>query len=114
MTSRTPALITIAAAITVALSGCGTSASYSTKVLGYLATDSAHLEVFVQVSNTGSSAGTPTCLIQGNTPDMSGIGTDSVTLEGTLQPGKSAKFTDTFVITDQDAASVNHVTVSCN
>jgi hypothetical protein len=113
MNRRHAPLAIPALAAILALSGCGSSASYSAKVVSYQALDPAHLGVTIQVKNTGSSAGTPSCLIQGNTPDMSGIGTDDVTLDNPLQPGQSVKFADSFVITDQDAGSVSQVTVSC-
>jgi len=110
---KTPGLIAVTAITSLALAGCGTSYNYSAKVVSYQALDPAHLGVVIQVTNNGSTAGSPTCLIQGISDQTGDNGTDDVTLQGTLQPGQTTHFADTFVITSQGAASVNNVTVSC-
>lgn len=103
----------LAAALALTLTACGASASYSAKVLSYQPLDPAHLDVTVQVTNTGSSAGSPDCLIQGISNENGDNGTTDVTMQGTLPPGQSTKFATSFVITSQGAADVDNVTASC-
>lgn len=102
-----------AAFVILAAAGCGGGGSYSAKIMNYQALDPAHLGVTVQVTNTGSSAGTPSCLIQAISNQNGDNGTDDVTVEGTLQPGQTTHFADSFVITSQGAADVDNVTVNC-
>lgn len=76
--------------------------------------DAAHLDLTVRVTNTGSAAGTPTCLVSANDPSFSNTGSDDGELNGSIQPGATATFVMELVITNQGAASVTHAKATCS
>ena len=87
--------------------------SYKATVTGYTVINPADLAVSVRVTNTGSSASTPTCTINAQDPSDAYSGIDEVTLQGSLAPGATTNFADNLVITNHGASYVTQVTVSC-
>ena len=74
----------------------------------------ADLAVFVDVTNTGTQATTPTCTINAHDPSGTYTGTDTLTALKPLPPGQSAVYRDDVTITSQGAANVTTVTVTCS
>ena len=75
--------------------------------------DPAHVKVYGQVRNTGKASGTPSCVIQARSADYSDTGTDGVSPTSPIRPGGIWSFSDVITITNQGAANVTHVSVSC-
>lgn len=111
---RAYGLIAASAITALALAGCGGGTTYKAKSIGHAVINPADLSVAVQVTNTGSSPGTPECQITAEDPDYAYTGFDDVTLKGTLQPGQTTHFADSFVITHQGAQYVTEVDVKCS
>ncbi|MGH3194019.1 MAG: DUF4307 domain-containing protein [Streptosporangiaceae bacterium] len=111
---RSATLIALAAAVILALAGCGSGTTYKAKIMDYNVLNPADLGVTVQVTNTGQSTGTPTCQISAQDPSYAYHGFDEVTLEGTLAPGQTTHFADNIVITSQGAQYVSQATVTCS
>lgn len=107
-------IIAIIAIIWFVSSHHGGGAKYKASVVSYSVINPADLGVIVAVTNDGSKAGTPTCMINASDPGGAYTGFDSVTLEGTLAAGATTHFSDNFVITHQGAQYVTQVTVSCS
>jgi len=89
----------------------GGSAKYSARIVNYAATNSTDLAVMVEVTNTGSKAGTPTCTINALGPSYSGIG--SRTLQGPVAPGTTTTFVANVAIANHGAPDVTQVMVIC-
>lgn len=101
----------VVVAIVVATSGGG--GSWKAVVRNYVVINPADLAVTVRVTNTGSSAETPTCTVDASDPSGAYSGIDQATLQGTVAPGATANYVDNVTITGQGAAYVTSVTVSC-
>ncbi len=105
----------IASAVTaLVLAGCGPGTTYKATVTGTSVLNPADLGVTVQVTNTGQSAGTPTCQITAQDPSYAYTGFSQVTLKGTLQPGQTTHFADNVTITGQGAQYVTQAAVKCS
>ena len=114
--NRPASLIAFAATagLALALAGCGGGGSYKATVMNYNVINPADLGVTVQLTNTGSSPGTPTCTIQASDPSGAYNGIDVVTLQDPVQPGQTTHFADNIVITSQGAQYVSQATVKCS
>jgi hypothetical protein len=108
------AVAALAAAMTVGAAGCSSGTTYKAKVVTYTVINPADLAVVVQVTNTGTAAGTPECQIDAEDASYAYHGFDDVTLKGTLQPGQTTHFADNIVITRQGAQYVSQATVKCS
>jgi hypothetical protein len=111
--SRT-ALIATAVITALTVAGCGGGTTYKASVMGYNVLNPADLDVAVQVTNTGQSAGTPSCTIQASDPSGAYSGIDVAALQGTVAAGQTTHFTDNIVITHEGAQYVTDVTVKCS
>jgi len=105
-------LVVIAVVIAV-LASSGSGAKWSARVEGYQVISPADLGVTVQVTDTGTKAGTPTCTVQAQDPSYTYTGIDVGTLRNAVQPGRTATYVDNVTITRQGARYVTQVTVSC-
>jgi hypothetical protein len=109
--SRYAPLIALSA---FALTGCGGGTTYKSSVMNYNVLNPADLTVAVQVTNTGHSAGTPSCTIEASDPSGAYTGFDIATIQGTVAAGEITHFADNIVITHQGAQYVTDVTVTCS
>jgi hypothetical protein len=107
------ALAAIAAIAAACLTGCGGGTTYKAKVQDYNVINPADLGVTVQVTNTGSKAGTPSCTIDAQDPSFAYSGVDVATLKDPVAPGATTHFADNITITGQGAQYVTQVTVKC-
>ena len=105
------ALGLILAAIT--LTGCGSGTTYTAKVDNYAVVNPADLSVVIEVTNTGSKPGTPSCTIDAQDPSFAYSGVDVATLANPVAPGATTHFADNVTITQQGAQYVTQVTVKC-
>jgi len=109
-------LAVILAAIVIAvieLTGGGSGGSFKATVAGYTVINPADLSVAVHVTNTGSSAATPTCTVKANDPSYAYTGFDEGTLTSPVPAGQTVTYVDNVTITGQGAQYVTQVTVSC-
>lgn len=89
-------------------------AAFRARVVSYLEINPADLSVTIRVTNTGTEAGTPECVINASDPSGTYHGFDEAVMKGSLGGGRSATFTDNgLVITSQGSAYVTSVTVQC-
>lgn len=95
------------------LVGGGSGATWKATVENYQVTNPADLGVTVQVTNTGSKAAKPTCMVRAEDPSGAYSGFDEGTLTSPVQPGRTATYVDNVTITHQGARYVTQVTVSC-
>lgn len=103
--------------LAVILAGCGTGTSATTwtaTVTGFSAASPADLSVTVRVTNTGATAGTPSCTIQAHDASYAYTGIDVVGLQQPVPAGAFRFFTDDVAITGQGAQYVTQVKVSCS
>jgi hypothetical protein len=106
------ALVIAAGWACTALSG-ESSSSYVATAEGEPA-NPASLTVFVEVTNTGDTTGTPECTVRASDPSSAYTGFDVFTLGESIGPGESSRFTGTIVITGQGAAYVTEITAECD
>lgn len=99
--------------IVVATGAGGSGASWKATVGGTAVINPADLAVTVHVTNTGKTAGTPTCKVQANDPSYAYTGFDEGTLTNPVQPGQTVTYVDNVTITGQGAQYVTQATVSC-
>lgn len=98
-------------AISVATSGGGTT--WKAHVENSVVINPADLAVAVQVTNTGSTAGTPTCTVTAQDPSDAYGGFDEGTLTSPVQPGATTTYVDNVTISGQGARYVTQVSVTC-
>ena len=89
------------------------STSYQAKVMSYDPIDPATLRVRVKVKNIGQSDGKPNCSVNASNPSGSYKGWDVFELDKPITPGSEDYFNGQLVITNEGAAFVDSVTVSC-
>lgn len=110
-------LIVIAAAIatgiSIAVSGGGGPSPYKAVVGDMTVINPADLAVTVHVTNTGKTAGTPTCTVSASDPSGTYTGFDVGTLTSPVAAGQTTTYVDNVTITHQGAAYVTSATVSC-
>jgi hypothetical protein len=106
------ALIFLGAFAWSKLSGGGTT--YRATAISRLAVNPATLAVTVRVTDTGKTAGTPSCTINAGDPSGAYSGDDIATLKKAIQPGQSVLFADDLVITHQGARYITQVSVNCS
>ena len=102
----------IAVIIAVATSGSGPS-PWKATVGDSVVINPADLAVTVHVTNTGSTAATPTCTVQASDPSGTYTGFDQGTLTSPVQAGQTTTYVDNVTITHEGAQYVTSVTVSC-
>jgi hypothetical protein len=103
--------IIIIAIVTLASGSSG--AKWKASVEDYNVINPADLGVTVQVTNTGTRPGTPTCTVNAQDPSGAYSGIDIGTLNNAVRPGQTATYVDNVTITHQGAQYVTQVTVSC-
>ncbi len=99
----------------VASSG-GSGAKYTTHVIAAFPVNNQEMTVDFTVDNTGKAAGTPTCTINATSPGGADTGFDGLTPVKPITVGETARFTDTFTITNNGAQNVpaSGVSVTCS
>jgi hypothetical protein len=107
------AWIVVVIIVIVLLASGGGGAKWKAKVENYQVINPADLGVTVQVINTGTKPGRPTCTVEAQDPSYTHTGIDVVTLNDPVQPGQTATYVDNVTITRQGARYVTQVTVSC-
>jgi hypothetical protein len=107
------AWIVIVIVVIVLLGSGGGGAKWKASVKNYQVINPADLGVTVQVTNTGTKPGAPTCTVQAQDPSYAYTGIDVVTLNIPVQPGHTATYVDNVTITHQGAQYVTQVTVKC-
>jgi len=106
------AVIAVIIIAIVTLTG-GSGGSYKAAVENYTVINPADLAVAVRVTNTGSSAGTPTCTVNAADPSGAYSGFDEGTLTSPVAAGATVTYVDNVTITGQGAQYITQVTVSC-
>jgi hypothetical protein len=91
----------------------GGSAKYSASVVRFTAINLTELSVTVEVTNTGSKSGTPTCTIGAQDSSYTYTGVGDATLHGSVAPGATATFVANLAIAQQGAPYVTQVMVIC-
>lgn len=109
-----PVSLIVLAAFALASAGCGSRTTYFVKVEGYKVANPAELDVTVQVTNTGPTAGTPQCAIRASDASEAYGGVDVVTLQKPVPAGATKVFVDDVTITNQGAQYVTLVLVNCS
>jgi hypothetical protein len=101
-------------AAALALTGCsGGGTTYQASVAGWSVVNPADLAVTVKVTNTGTTAGIPSCTIQAHDAAYAYTGIDVVSLQQPVPAGAFRLFTDDITITGQGAQYVTQATVKC-
>lgn len=92
----------------------GSSGSFSAKATDMTVVNPATLAVTFKVTNTGSSAATPMCMV--DVTDASGTysGADEGSLSNPVQPGATVTSVMQVTVTHQGAQYVTSATVSCS
>lgn len=99
--------------VIVLLGSGGGGAKWKASVKDYQVIKPADLGVTVQVTNTGTKPGAPTCTVEAQDPSYTYTGIDTVTLNIPVQPGHTVTYVDIVTITRQGAQHVTQVTVNC-
>lgn len=92
----------------------GSGTTYQATVTSYSAVNPADLDVAVEVTNTGSKAGTPTCTIKASDASGAYNGFDQAKMNGPLAAGASSDYSSDVTITSQGASYVTDVTATCS
>ena len=105
-------LAIVVIAVVIATSG-GSGGSFKAVVADYVVINPADLAVTIHVTNTGSSAATPTCTVDAQDPSGAYSGVDVGTLASPVAAGQTTTYVDNVTITHEGAQYVTQVTVSC-
>ena len=104
-------LIAIIVVVLVVVNG-GTNVSYRASIVSMQPTNSAEVNVSVQVTNTGSDSGTPACTINVKSPTYTGEGV--LTAHQPLPKGAQTTLQGTITVTHQGAHNVTPAASSLN
>jgi hypothetical protein len=99
--------------VIVAATSGGSGGSFKAAVENYTVINPADLAVAVHVTNTGSTAATPTCTVTAQDPSGAYSGFDEGTLTSPVQPGATTTYVDNVTISGQGAQYVTQVSVTC-
>ena len=92
-------LVVIVVILVVALGG-SSGTTYSVRVVSATPTSNQELAVVWSVTNTGKSAGKPTCTVNANSPGYADTGVDVATAVNNLSPGQTGIYHDVITITN--------------
>jgi hypothetical protein len=99
--------------IVIAVATSGGGGSFKATVGDFTVINPADLAVAVHVTNTGTTAATPTCTIEASDPSGAYTGFDEGTLTSPVQPGATTTYVDNVTVTHQGAQYVTQVSVTC-
>jgi hypothetical protein len=106
-------MIAVIVVVLVVLNG-GTNVSYSASIASMQPINPAAVSVSVQVTNTGSSSGTPACTVHVRSPNGAYTGEGVLTAQQTLPKGSQTTLQGTITVTHQGAHSVTSAASSLN
>lgn len=108
-------LIIIVIAVAGASHGSGKSAKFSGTIdtNSFNVVNPATLAVTFHVTNNGTAAATPTCMIDVNDDNYTYTGADQVTLKS-VDPGQTVTSVDNLTITKQGAQYITQGKVTCS
>jgi len=106
-------VLAVIAVILILLNG-GTNVSYNASIASMQPLSASEVAVSVQVTNSGSSSGTPACTINVKSPDGAYGGEGEVTASQALAKGAQTMLHDTITITHQGAHAVTAAASSLN
>jgi hypothetical protein len=106
-------LIVVIAVVLIAVNG-GTNVSYRASIISMQPTNSAEVNVSVQVTNTGSDSGTPACTVSVKSPNGAYTGEGVLTANQSLPKGSQTTLHGTITVTHQGAHTVTPAASSLN